>query len=188
VAALRKRPSGVDLGPLSPSFPDRLQRQGKRVDVAQPIVLDEVAALAGADWPDEGLLLIGRRHQRDNNSWMHNTRRLTKGKPRHQLLMHPADMAECGVDDGATVEVTSRVGKVEVEVCGSDDLMRGVVSLPHGYGHQLPGVLLRNAAELPGVSVNDLTDPSVLDVSGNAVLNGVPVTVTPRRVARATEA
>jgi anaerobic selenocysteine-containing dehydrogenase len=110
---------------------------------------------------------------------MHNAPRLTRGKARHQLLMHPADLAERGIDDGATVQVASRVGKVEVEVAASEDMMRGVVSLPHGYGHRQPGVRLENATMLRGVSVNDLTDPARTDVSGNAVLNGVPVSVTP---------
>jgi anaerobic selenocysteine-containing dehydrogenase len=110
--------------------------------------------------------------------------RLTKGRPRHQLLMHPDDLAVRGIPDGATVAVTSRVGKVEVEVAATDEMMRGVVSLPHGYGHRQPGVRLRYAVDLPGVSMNDLTDPERLDASGNAVLNGVPVTVEPALRAR----
>ena len=125
------------------------------------------------------LLLIGRRHQRDNNSWMHNTERLTKGQTRHQLLMHPEDLASHGLTDGAPVHVASRVGKVTTEVRATEDMMRGVVSLPHGYGHQLDGVRLANASKVAGVSANDLTDPERLDVSGVAALNGVPVTVSP---------
>ena len=109
---------------------------------------------------------------------MHNTERLTRGRARHHLLMHPEDLAERGIADGTTVTVTSRVGAVEVEVRASEDMMPGVVSLPHGYGHQRDGVLLGNATTVPGPSINDLTDPAELDaVSGNAVLNGVPVTV-----------
>lgn len=123
-------------------------------------------------------MLIGRRHQRDNNSWMHNTERLTRGRPRHHLLMHPDDLAERGLDDGGLVRITSRVGAVEVEVSADDALMRGVVSLPHGYGHGLPGTRLRQAAGVPGVSVNDLTDPDLVDpLSGNAALTGLPVEV-----------
>ena len=110
---------------------------------------------------------------------MHNTERLTKGKPRHQLFMHPDDLSARGIADGARVTVTSRVGSVVVEVAATDDVMRGVVSLPHGYGHQRDGVRLRGAATVAGVSINDLTDPERLDVSGNAALTGVPVTVTP---------
>jgi anaerobic selenocysteine-containing dehydrogenase len=110
---------------------------------------------------------------------MHNSERLTRGRPRHQLLMHPGDLAHRDLTDGALVRVTSRVGSVEVEVAASDDLMPGVVSLPHGYGHARDGVLMSRSREVPGVSVNDLTDPELLDVSGNAALNGVPVAVTP---------
>ncbi|MGZ4479227.1 MAG: molybdopterin-dependent oxidoreductase [Nocardioidaceae bacterium] len=183
VAALRKQPEGVDLGPLQPSFPGRLQTPDSRVDLAVPLVLQSVAALdtdpaTDQTDPDE-LLLIGRRHQRDNNSWMHNQTRLTKGRARHQLYMHPDDLAARGLTDGTRVAVASRVGKVEVEVAATEDLMPGVVSLPHGYGHRRSGVRMRNAVDLPGVSMNDLTDPERLDVSGNAVLTGVPVTVTP---------
>jgi anaerobic selenocysteine-containing dehydrogenase len=109
---------------------------------------------------------------------MHNSVRLTKGRPRHQLLMHPDDLADRGLADGATVAVSSRVGAVEVEVSATDDMMRGVVCLPHGYGHRREGVRLSQASDLPGVSINDLTDPELLDVSGNAALNGVPVKVS----------
>ena len=110
---------------------------------------------------------------------MHNSEQLTRGKPRHHLLMHPDDLAARGIDDGSVVAVTSRVGKVEVEVAATDAMMPGVVSLPHGYGHRLDGVRLATAVDVPGVSINDLTDPERVDVSGNAVLNGTPVTVTP---------
>jgi anaerobic selenocysteine-containing dehydrogenase len=110
---------------------------------------------------------------------MHNTERLTRGKPRHQLLMHPDDLAARGITDGNRVTVRSRVGSVEVEVQATDDMMPGVVSLPHGYGHPGDGTGMRRAAKVPGVSINDLTDPERLDVSGNAALNGVPVEVTP---------
>ncbi len=178
--SVRKLRSGpVDLGPLEPCLPERLMTPGKRVVAAPQQVLDDLARLEQHSPPADGLLLVGRRHQRDNNSWMHNTARLTKGRARHQLFMHPDDLACRGIADGAVVRVASAVGAVEVEVQASEDMMPGVVSLPHGYGHRRPGVRLARAVELPGVSMNDLTDPSVLDVSGNAVLSGVPVTVTP---------
>ena len=130
-------------------------------------------------------MLIGRRHKQDNNSWFHNTTRLTRGKPRHHLLMHPSDLAARGIADGALVSVASRVGSVRVEVAATDDIMPGVVSLPHGYGHQVDGTRLRHASKVPGVSINDLTDPELVDLSGNAALNGVPVTV--ERCGRARE-
>ncbi len=174
------RSGGVDLGPLKPCLPARLGTSDRRIDLAQPLVLDDLARLAEVAPPEPGaLVLVGRRHQRDNNSWMHNSQRLTKGRPRHHLLMHPDDLASRGLIDGATVRVQSRVGEVEVEVAASEEMMPGVVSLPHGYGHRRDGVRLRNATALPGVSLNDLTDPERLDISGNAVLNGTPVTVHP---------
>jgi anaerobic selenocysteine-containing dehydrogenase len=181
VRKLRRRPEGIDLGPLRPVLPGRLKTKDHRIHAAPPLVLDDLARLDEASPTGDGeLLLIGRRHQRDCNSWMHNTTRLTKGRARHHLLMHPEDLSERGISDGATVAVSSRVGMVEAEVQASEDVMRGVVSLPHGYGHHREGVLLANATQVPGPSVNDLTDPSVVDqASGNAVLNGVPVTVEP---------
>ena len=180
VRALRKEPNGVDLGPLEPRLPDRLATKGRRIDLAQQLVLDDLARVRTALAAPAGdqLLLIGRRHQRDCNSWMHNTERLTKGKERHHLLMHPADLQARGIADGSVVQVASRVGKVDVEVKATEDVMRGVVSLPHGYGHGAPGTRLSNSNTVPGVSINDLTDPEALDVSGNSALNGVPVTVT----------
>ena len=183
---LREHPEGVDLGPLEPQLPGRLQTSDGRIDAAPPLVLADLSRVEAGldDLAGDGLRLVGRRHQRDCNSWMHNTERLTRGRPRHHLLMHPDDLAVRGIEDGATVRVTSRVGSVEVEVRATDDLMPGVVSLPHGYGHGRPGTRLSHAATVPGVSVNDLTDPSVLDeASGNAVLNGVPVTVESTSVA-----
>ena len=178
---LRARPEGIDLGPLRAGLlPERLQTRDKRVQLAPDLVLADLARVratvepAGAD----ELLLIGRRHKQDCNSWLHNTPRLTRGKPRHHLLMNPGDLAARALSDGALVTVSSRVGSVEVEVTATEDMMPGVVSLPHGYGHQADGVLLGNAGTVPGPSINDLTDPELVDaVSGNAALTGVPVTV-----------
>jgi anaerobic selenocysteine-containing dehydrogenase len=188
--ALRAHPEGVDLGPLRPTMPARLQTKDKRIHLAPDLIVSDLTRLRStvdtqiAAGPRDGeLVLIGRRHQRDNNSWMHNSERLTRGKPRHQLLMNPDDLDVRGLTDGSRVRVSSRVGEVTTEVRGSDDMMRGVVSLPHGYGHQGShqgaGTRMTKAGKVPGVSVNDLTDPERLDVSGNAALNGVPVTVTP---------
>lgn len=177
---LLEHPEGVDLGPLRPTLPERLQTPSKRIDLVPEALIADLPRLRASleDTAPHGLVLIGRRHQRDNNSWMHNTERLTRGRPRHHLLMHPDDLAERGLDDGGLVRITSRVGAVEVEVSADDALMRGVVSLPHGYGHGLPGTRLRQAAGVPGVSVNDLTDPDLVDpLSGNAALTGLPVEV-----------
>ena len=178
--ALRARPEGVDLGPLRPgALPRRLQTRNGRLDLAPALVLGDLARLSAVPLPDrEQLVLIGRRHQRDCNSWMHNSERLTRGRPRHQLFMHPDDLDARGLADGATVAVASAVGTVEVEVAANPDMMRGVVSLPHGYGHTKDRTRMARSSAVPGVSINDLTDPTLLDVSGNAALNGVPVTVS----------
>ncbi|WGY00043.1 molybdopterin-dependent oxidoreductase [Nocardioides sp. QY071] len=177
---LRKHPEGVDLGALrAGQLPGRLRTRGGRIDAVPDLVAADIERLREHALPTDGeLLLIGRRHQRDCNSWMHNTERLTRGKARHQLLMNPSDLASRGLADGAVVTVRSRVGEVKVEVAATEDVMPGVVSLPHGYGHGRTGARLGVAAGVAGVSINDLTDPDRLDVSGNAALSGVPVTVT----------
>jgi anaerobic selenocysteine-containing dehydrogenase len=183
VRKLRAHPEGVDLGPLRPgALPRRLQTEDQRLDLAPRLVLDDLARLAAVPAPGtDHLLLIGRRHQRDCNSWMHNSERLTRGRPRHQLFMHPEDLDARGLADGNMVEVASAVGRVRVEVAASSDMMAGVVSLPHGYGHAKDGTRMHRSSAMPGVNINALTDPTLLDVSGNAALNGVPVTVTPIR-------
>ena len=180
VRSLTRQPDGVDLGPLEPCLPARLQTKDKRIDLELRSVLDDLPRVREAMAPpaEDELLLIGRRHQRDCNSWMHNAERLTKGKARHQLYMHPDDLGSRGLLDGAEAEVTSRVGKVVVEVAATEDVMPGVVSLPHGYGHAR-ATGMQHAAAVPGVSINDLTDPERIDVSGNAALSGLPVTVRP---------
>jgi anaerobic selenocysteine-containing dehydrogenase len=177
---LRKSPAGVDLGALQAGrLPNALLTKNKRVDAAPSFVLDDLARLRAQAAPTEGeLLLIGRRHQKDCNSWLHNSERLTKGRDRHQLLINPADLASRGLTSGDTVTVTSRVGEVKVEALATDDMMPGVVSLPHGYGHQRDGVLLGRATQVAGVSINDLTDPERVDISGNAAFTGLPVTLS----------
>ena len=174
---LRRNPAGLDLGPLRPCLPGALRTRDKTIDLAPALILGDLPRLDEIGYA-EGLVLIGRRHLRSNNSWMHNSARLVKGRPRHQLLMNPADLASRSLADGDTVRVTSAAGSVEVEVTATEDLMPGVVSLPHGFGHDRPGVRLSVASRVPGVSVNDLTDPALVDpVAGTAALNGVPVTV-----------
>jgi anaerobic selenocysteine-containing dehydrogenase len=182
--ALRRHPEGIDLGPLRPTMPGRLQTADHRIDLVPALLVGDLERLRA--WldqrPADALVLIGRRHQQDNNSWFHNTTRLTRGHPRHRLLMHPDDLAARGLADGALVEVASRVGSVEVEVAATDDMMPGVVSLPHRYGHQVDGTRLRHATQVAGVSINDLTDPELLNLSGNAALSGVAVTVRAARL------
>ncbi|AZC26410.1 molybdopterin oxidoreductase family protein [Pseudomonas sessilinigenes] len=176
---LEQHPHGIDLGPLQPNLAQRLRTDNRRVQVAPPAIMADLQRFAEQGAPAvEELLLIGRRHVRSNNSWMHNYHRLVKGKPRHQLLMHPQDLARRGLSDGQRVRISSRVGAVEVEVLASEEMMPGVVSLPHGWGHGRSGVQMNIATQQPGCSVNDLTDERHLDaLSGNAALNGVPVKV-----------
>ncbi|MEO6678564.1 MAG: molybdopterin oxidoreductase family protein [Pseudomonas sp.] len=179
LATLFDHPHGVDLGALKSNLAPRLKTPDQRIQAAPAPILADLARFAALQAPaaDE-LLMIGRRHVRSNNSWMHNYHRLVKGKPRHQLLMHPEDLASRGLNDGQRVRVSSRVGVIEVEVLGSLEMMKGVVSLPHGWGHARPGVQMTIASSQPGSSANDLTDECQLDeLSGNAALNGVPVTV-----------
>jgi anaerobic selenocysteine-containing dehydrogenase len=180
-AELAAAPHGMDLGPLRPNLLARLQTPSGAIECAPTLLLDEVArfsAQLGESLPSDALQLIGRRDIRSNNSWMHNAARLVKGKSRHHLLMHPADLSARGLQDGATVQMRSRTGAIHVEARASETMMPGVVCLPHGFGHQRAGVRLTRAASVAGPSYNDLTDVSALDgISGNAALNGLPVWV-----------
>jgi anaerobic selenocysteine-containing dehydrogenase len=135
---------------------------------------------AEADRDRDPLVLIGRRQLRSNNSWMHNSHRLVKGRPRCTLLMHPGDASSRCIRDGDTVTLRSRAGQVDVPVEISDAIMPGVVSLPHGWGHSRDGARLSVAANNAGVSVNDVTSAEWLDtLSGTAAFNGIAVTVQP---------
>jgi anaerobic selenocysteine-containing dehydrogenase len=180
VAKLRENPSGIDLGPLQPQLPERLHTRDKIIRCNTPEPLADLERLRHEfSRPHHGQLkLIGRRHVRSNNSWMHNYRRLVKGRDRCSLLMHPDDMDRRDISDGATVSISSRVGALEVTVEASNEIMPGVVSLPHGYGHNRDGIRMAIARKHAGVSCNDLTDELALDaLSGNAAVNGVLVTV-----------
>ena len=172
---------GIDLGPLEACLPARLQSPTRRIELAPVPFVDDIPRLLATlddDATDQPLLLIGRRHLRSNNSWMHNSLRLVRGKNRCTLLMHPDDAARLGVAGEAIVAVISRAGRIEVPLELSDEVMPGVVSLPHGWGHNRLGIELSVAGKHPGVSINDLTDESVVDdLCGNAVLSGVPVRV-----------
>ncbi|RLQ22644.1 molybdopterin oxidoreductase family protein [Seongchinamella sediminis] len=182
LAKLRQHPSGLDLGPLQSQLPKRLASADKIIHCNTPEPMADLQRLR-REFDQQGeysLRLIGRRHVRSNNSWMHNYHRLVKGRDRCTLLMNPADMAELEISEGAPVTLSSRAGSVQVMAEASTDMMPGVVSLPHGYGHQRPGIRLTEASRRPGVSCNDVTDEQYLDaLSGNAAVNGVAVTVTP---------
>src|SRR5262249_25900026 len=145
---VKQAPHGIDLGPLAPCLPERLFTEEKRIQLAPPLLLDELKRLqARSERP--GLVLIGRRHLLSNNSWMHNYERLVRGRDRCTLLVHPDDAARLNIADGRRVRVTSRVGAVEVGAEISDEVMPGVVSLPHGWGHGREGVRLATAERHP---------------------------------------
>lgn len=188
--ALKRKPHGVDLGALKPSLLRKLRTKDRRINAAPAPFLVDIARLearwlgaaassgTGNPAPD-ALALIGRRATRSSNSWMHNCERLVRGKNRCTLLMHPSDAEARGLGDGAAVRINARVGAVEAELRISDEMMPGVVSLPHGWGHGRAGTRLRVAAEHPGVSINDLTDDHAIDaLTGNAAFSGVAVRVS----------
>ncbi|MHA7818287.1 MAG: molybdopterin oxidoreductase family protein [Erythrobacter sp.] len=174
------RPDGVDLGPLKPNIASRLLTDDKRIHVAPDALLADLDRFAQrlGETPDGSLSMIGRRHVRSNNSWLHNSHRLVKGPDRCTLMMHPEDAAARGLEDGIEVSVASSIAAVETTLEITDDVMPGVVSLPHGWGHNRSGVSWETAAEHAGVSINDLIDTERYDpLTGNAVLNGIAVTV-----------
>jgi anaerobic selenocysteine-containing dehydrogenase len=181
LAKLLDHPHGIDLGPLAPRLPQPLKTRSGKVELLPGPIADDLPRLRRAMTERaEGLVLVGRRHLRSNNSWMHNVPALTGGSNRCTLHIHPEDAARLGVTDGAPVRVTGAGGEVTAPAEVTDGVRPGVVSLPHGWGHDRPGTRLRHAATDPGVNVNQLLDGSLLDpLSGNAVLNGVPVELAP---------
>jgi anaerobic selenocysteine-containing dehydrogenase len=178
---LLEHPHGVDLGPLEPRIPEALRTPSGMIELApEPLLADMPRLRASLDRAAESFVLIGRRHLRSNNSWMHNVPLLMKGKPRCTLQVHPDDAARLGLAAGGSARISSRAGSVVAPVEVSDALLPGVVSLPHGWGHDLPGVQLSVATANAGVNSNVLADDELFDVvSGNAVLNGIPVTLEP---------
>jgi len=179
---LRARPHGVDLGALEPCFPERLCTPDKRIRAFPPELardLPRLEAELSRSRPAESFLLIGRRQLRSNNSWLHNSPLMVKGPERCTLIMHPRDAEARGLASGQRVLIESRAGSIEAPLELTDRIMPGVVSLPHGFGHDKNGVKLGVASKHAGVSVNDVTDELEVDeLSGTAVLNGVPVNVS----------
>lgn len=177
---------GIDLGPLEPGVARRVFHRDGKAALAPAVLMAEwdafVASLA-TPVPADQLLLVGRREQRTNNSWMHNVPAMVAGSERCVLLMHPADAAERDVRDGETIVMESRVHRGDVRVKLTDEMARGVVSLPHGWGHAAAARWQKVAGATPGVSINDWTDESVAEnVVGQSILNGTPVRVFPREV------
>jgi anaerobic selenocysteine-containing dehydrogenase len=174
-------PHGIDFGALVPRLPDGLRTASGMIELApEPILADLPRLAARLDRPNDGFVLVGRRDLRSNNSWMHNLEILVKGKPRCTLHVHPDDAGALGLVDGGEAVVRSRVGEVTIPVETTDGIARGVVSIPHGWGHDRPGAQLGVAARYAGVNSNLLADDHLIDeLTGTAVLNGIPVTVTP---------
>jgi anaerobic selenocysteine-containing dehydrogenase len=193
---LKQAVHGIDLGPLRPCLPQRLRTADKRIQLAPKALVEDIERVR--DWergqlariereaqtplsePETNghLLLIGRRGLRSNNSWMHNSERLVKGKPQCTMLMHPEDAAERALEQGQRAVVKSRTGSIEIPIEISDEMMRGVVCIPHGWGHDRQGIQLGVAQQNAGASINDLTDNLAIDaLCGTAAFNGTPVTV-----------
>jgi anaerobic selenocysteine-containing dehydrogenase len=180
LAKLKSAPSGIDLGPMGQRIPESLRTPSGKIELAPQMLLDDLARVSAdlrAPVPD--LVIIGRRQLRSNNSWMHNLPVLAKGAYRCTALVHPQDAARLGLADGAMARLENGDRTIEAQVELSEDMMPGVVSLPHGWGHNLPGTQMNVAAERPGVNLNALLDENLRDpLSGNAVLSGVPIRMT----------
>jgi anaerobic selenocysteine-containing dehydrogenase len=173
-------PGGIDLGALAPRLPELLRTPSGKIELAPPMLLADLPrALADIASPAPALVLIGRRDVRSNNSWMHNLPTLAKGPFRCTLRVHPIDAARCGLFDGGQARLSGHGAQALVQLEFDAGLMPGVVSLPHGWGHDLAGSKLSLAAQRPGVNLNALLDESLRDpLSGNAVLSGAEVTLT----------
>jgi anaerobic selenocysteine-containing dehydrogenase len=184
---LLDNPHGIDLGALTPCLPNRLFTKDKQINLAPAIFVKDLERLQkqylmtsqSKDAPEFDLLLIGRRDPRTNNSWLHNSYRMVKGKNRCLAMIHPDDATARNIEDGELVHIKSRVGAINITVVITDEMMPGVISIPHGWGHDMDGVELRVAKEHGGVNTNILTDEFLLDaISGNAALNGVPISIS----------
>ena len=179
LATFKANPDGIVLGPARPLGAAALSTASGRIEMAPPHLLEDIprleAAMAG---PVHEMLLVSRRHLRSLNSWMHNVQTLMSGKPRCTLQMHPADAARIGVGPGDPVQIQSASGALVAPAEITDDIRPGVVSLPHGWGHDTAGARLGVAEQRPGVNFNLLSPGPLVDAaSGNAVLNGIPVTI-----------
>ena len=176
---LKTAPHGIDFGPLRPRLPEVLRTPSGRIELApEPLIADAQRLLESLDRDTDGFVLIGRRHLRSNNSWMHNVPALAGGSNRCTLQMHPDDIADLGLAD--TAKIKGPGGEVLAPIEPMPGMRRGVVSLPHGWGHDRSGTQLGVAAGRPGVNANQLNDGSRLDpLSGTAVLNGIPVDIAP---------
>ncbi|ALJ21867.1 molybdopterin-dependent oxidoreductase [Microbacterium sp. No. 7] len=184
LAQLEANPHGIDLGPLQPRLPEVLRTEDGLIDIAPALIVDDIPRLQREidEGPPSGLLLMGRRALRSNNSWIHNMPSLMTGRTRSTLRISPQDAAERGLETGDTTRVSSAAGELEVLVEVTDRMPRGAVSLPHGWLHSTEGVHMETATARPGSNSNVLADEQQVDVpSWNAILSGIPVVVQPVR-------
>ena len=182
LSKLKSAPHGIDLGELKPALPKALHTRSRKIELNRSFFMADLARVNTCFFETKAEIsaypfsLIGRRHVRSNNSWMHNSHRLIKGKSRCTLMLHPDDAQALKIDNEQLVQVSSRVGSVQLPAEITPAIMPGVVSIPHGFGHNKPDTGWKTAEANAGVSVNDLSDELAIDeISGNAVLNGVPV-------------
>ncbi|NOR28390.1 MAG: molybdopterin-dependent oxidoreductase [Lutibacter sp.] len=186
VNELKKHPHGIDYGALKPQLPERLFTADKKIALAHPLFIEDLKRLnlkldklTTEKNPKYPFSLIGRRHLRSNNSWMHNSVRLTKGKERCTLLINDKDASQLNLKDGQIVKVTSNVGEVQIPIEITNLIMAGVVSIPHGWGHHREGIKLKIAQQHAGVSLNDLTNEKNMDtLTGNADFSGTKVQIS----------
>ena len=181
---VKATPHGIDLGPLQPALPEAIFHGDKKIPLEFDYFMGDLPRVERHFFSPEAvnnnasLLLIGRRHLKTNNSWLHNSPRMHKGSNRCSAQIHPTDAKAYAIEDGDDIVVTSRVGQVTVEAEVTDKIMPGVISIPHGWGHDKNGVSWQVASQNAGANVNALTDEMAVDeLSGNAVLNGVPVSI-----------
>jgi len=185
VEKLKKNPHGIDLGALKPCLPERLFTKDKKVDLAPSLFLNDLKRLSAAlnasktkNTNDLPFSLISRRHLRNNNSWMHNSTLLMTGRERCTLQINPVDAKQLNIENHQRVSVTSNIDSIEIPIEISDEMMQGVVSIPHGFGHHRKGINIQLAQENAGVSINDLTDDKSIDLlTGNANLSGTKVKI-----------
>ena len=180
--ALIEHPHGIDLGELKPELPDALFTSSKTIELNFDFFMPDIKRVENfffSDLQNQSLLLIGRRHLKSNNSWLHNSKKMVKDTRRCTAQINPFDAENHKINDGDEVKITSRVGEIRINAEVTDSVMQGVVCVPHGWGHDKEGIQWEHAKTIAGVSCNDITDDAVIDeISGNAVLNGVPVCLT----------
>ena len=185
VNKLKENPNGIDLGSLQPLLIKRIFTVDKKINVSPQIFIDDLKRLDKELYKDTKeeetkypFALIGRRHLRNNNSWMHNSKLLMKGKNRCTVLMSSKDANNLSITDHQKIKIISNVGSIELPVEISDEMKEGVLSIPHGFGHNRNGTKIKLAEENAGESINDLTDDNKIDkLTGNANFSGTRVKV-----------